>query len=293
MSWGVISEMGPVSIRTSDLEQSVRDARQILGLHETRRSGGISYLAAAQLDHELSYVESDVDGLELLGLVAADGDALREVRRRVDDAGLTILSEIPTRDGMEDGFSFLGPEGFGFEIAHRIGADPTPRSGFGPTRYGHFNFHPQDHHSMVEFLTKILDFRISDKIGTGAAAGYFLRCNTEHHGIAVLKGRGTFHHHAWQAQSVTELTRLADRLRDAGREVLWGPVRHGAGDNIAIYYQEHSGNVVELYTDIEHIYDDEREPVEWLDGEVWWNQWNDYVPADFRARGLAPSPHLR
>lgn len=289
MSWGVVSEMGPVSIRTSDFERSVSDAQQILGLRETRRSGGVSYLAAAGVHHELSYVESDVDGLESLGLLAANGDALKEVRRRVEDEGFAVVSEKPTGEGVEDGFTFIGPEGFAFEVSIGLGAASVPAVGFGPDRYGHFNFHPKDQHAMVDFLTRVLDFRVSDVIGTGGSAGYFLRCNSEHHGIAVLKGRGTFHHHAWQAQSVAELTKLGDRLHALGRELLWGPVRHGAGNNIACYYLEHSGNVVELYTDIEHIYDDDREPVEWEDGVVWWNKWNSYVPEGFRAHGLAPT----
>jgi catechol 2,3-dioxygenase-like lactoylglutathione lyase family enzyme len=281
--------MGPVSIRTSDIERSVSDATQILGLRETLRSRGVSYLAAADVHHELTYVESDVDGLESLGLIAPHGDALRKIRGRVEDEGLSIVSEKPTGDGVEDGFTFIGPEGFAFEISTGLGRERSASRGFGPDRYGHFNFHPQDHHGMVDFLTKVLDFRVSDVIGTGGSAGYFLRCNTEHHGIAVLKGRGTFHHHAWQVQSVTDLTRLADRLKAFGRELLWGPVRHGAGRNIACYYLEHSGNVVELYTDIEQIYNDDREPVVWEDGEVWWNQWNSYVPDGFRAHGLAPT----
>lgn len=288
MSWGVISEMGPVSIRTSNIEQSVTDAQSVLGLRKTRETEGVTYLAASNVHHELTYVESDADGLDLLGLIAADGDALRDVRARVEHEGFRVLSEKPTREGMEDGFSFVGPEGFAFEVLVGLAADTPPGLGFGPNRYGHFNFHPQDHHGMVEFLTKVLDFRVSDVIGTGGSAGYFLRCNSEHHGIAVLKGAGTFHHHAWQAQSVGELTKLADRLHALGREVLWGPVRHGAGNNIAIYYKEHSGNVVELYTDIEQIYDDSRPPVVWEDGEVWWNQWNSQLPEGFRQHGLAP-----
>lgn len=289
MAWGVVSEMGPISIRTSNLEQSVSDAKQILGLRETERVGDVSYLAAANVHHELRYVAADVDGVDSLGLIAPNGDALREIRRRVEDENLVVISESTTGEGIEDGFTFVGPEGFAFEISMGLGtAEPAPL-GFGPNRYGHFNFHPQDHHGMVEFLTRVLDFRVSDVIGTGGSAGYFLRCNPEHHGIAVLKGRGTFHHHAWQAQSVAELTKLGDRLHALGRELLWGPVRHGAGNNIACYYLEHSGNVVELYTDIEHIYDDDRAPVVWEDGEVWWNQWNDYVPDGFRALGLQPT----
>ncbi len=290
MSWGAISEMGPVSIRTSNLEQSVFDATQILGLRETKRTDGVSYLAAADVHHELTYVESDVDGLEALGLIAATGDALRDVRRRVEDEGFLVVSDKPTGEGVEDGFTFIGPEGFAFEISMGLQNAGVAPKGFGPNRYGHFNFHPQDHYGMVQFLTKVLDFRVSDVIGTGGSRGYFLRCNTEHHGIAVLQGRGTFHHHAWEVQGVSDLTKAGDRLHALGRELLWGPVRHGAGNNIACYYKEHSGNVVELYTDIEQIYDDNREPVVWEDGEVWWNQWNDYLPEGFRALGLAPTP---
>lgn len=110
MSWGAISEMGPVSIRTSNLEQSVVDATQILGLRETKRTDGVSYLAAADVHHELTYVESDVDGLEALGLIAANGDALRDIRRRVEDEGFLVVSEKPTGEGVEDGFTFIGPE---------------------------------------------------------------------------------------------------------------------------------------------------------------------------------------
>ncbi|MFJ4268613.1 VOC family protein [Paenarthrobacter nicotinovorans] len=281
--------MGPISIRTSNFEQSVSDAQQVLGLRETRRTEGVSYLAASDVHHELTYVESDIDGLEALGLIAPNGDALREIRRRIEDQNLKVVSETPTGEGVEDGFTFIGPEGFAFEVSTGLAKAKAPSLGFGPQRYGHFNFHPQDHFGMVDFLTKVLDFRVSDVIGTGGSKGFFLRCNAEHHGIAVLKGRGTFHHHAWQVQSVTDLTKTADRLKRLGRELLWGPVRHGAGDNIAIYYKEHSGNVVELYVDMEMIYDDNRPPVEWLDGEVWWNQWNSYVPDGFRSLGLAPT----
>lgn len=290
MSWGLISEMGPVSIRTSDLERSVQEATQILGLRETNRADGTSYLAAADLHHELSYVESDVDGLEALGLIAPDGDAMRRIRRRVEDEGFRVLSDAPTGDGVEDGFTFLGPEEFAFEISIGMGRDEAPALGFGPKRYGHFNFHPRDHHGMVDFLQRVLDFRVSDVIGTGGSKGYFLRCNSEHHGIAVLGGRGTFHHHAWQVENLSDLTNVADRLARQGRELLWGPVRHGAGNNIACYYLEHTGAVVELYFDIEQIYDDNRPPVVWEDGEVWWNQWNSYLPEGFRALGLAPTP---
>ena len=51
---------------------------------------------------------------------------------------------------------------------------------------------------------------------------------------------------------------------------------------------ETSGAVVELYTDLEQIYDDSRPPVVWGEDENWYNMWGEYRPLDFRKFGLAP-----
>jgi hypothetical protein len=73
-----------------------------------------------------------------------------------------------------------------------------------------------------------------------------------------------------------------------GRELIWGPVRHGAGHNIAAYYVETSGAVVELYTDLEQIYDDARPPVVWGADENWYNKWSSFRPEEFRTFGIPP-----
>lgn len=286
MSWGLISAMGHVSIQTTDLGKSVFDATQILGLRETERTSDAVYLAAGNVHHELVYVESDVNGVDGFGLVASNGDALREIRRRVEDENFSIVSNKPRGVGIEDGFSFIGPEGFVFEIYVGMQEDTALQQSFGPDRYGHINFHPRDVGGMMRFLHRVLDFRLSDVIGDDFA--YFMRCNPDHHGIALVRGEGTLHHHAWQTQSIADLGKLGDRLNKLGRELIWGPVRHGAGHNIAAYYVETSGAVVELYTDLEQIYDDARPPVVWGEDENWYNMWGEYRPVDFRRFGLAP-----
>ncbi|MCU1415613.1 MAG: hypothetical protein JWN80_2953 [Microbacteriaceae bacterium] len=291
MSWGLITAMGHVALRTNDLNKSVSEAVGVLGLRETERTAGTAYLAASAAHHELRYVEAAESGVDSLGLIARDGDAFAEIQHRVEAEGFRRLPHRPKPNGVEDAFAFEGPEGFVFEILHGMtndtNPDSAPRTAFGPSRYGHFNFHPKDAVNMKEFLVRVMDFRISDVIGDGH--GYFLRCNSEHHGIAVVRGGGTFHHHAWEAQSVADLARLGDRLHLLGKPLIWGPVRHGAGNNIAAYYVEHAGNVVELYTDIEHIYDDNRAPVRWEAEDIWFNNWSDYIPEGFRRIGLPPA----
>ncbi len=291
MAWGLIREMGHVSIQTNDIEGSIFDATQLLGLRVTERTGNEVYLAANSVHHELTYVESDVNGIHSLGLIAQNGDALREIRKRVANENFRIVSETPVSAGVQDGFSFIGPEGWIFEVYTGMQHNDRGLLSFGPDRYGHINFHPRDVRGMMEFLRRIFDFRLSDVIGDDFA--YFMRCNPDHHGIALIKGQGTFHHHAWQVQSINDLAKLGDRLGAAGRELIWGPVRHGAGHNIAAYYVETSGAVVELYTDLEQIYDDQREPIVWGEDENWWNMWANRRTDDFRTYGIRTVTELK
>ena len=285
MSWGPIVEMGHVVLYTSDLDGSTSDAVDLLGLRLTKRSDDRTFLSATSSHHELLYVASDNDRVAGLGLRARDGDALRLIRQTVESEGLAILSGGAGTDATEDSLTFVGPEGFVFEVY--VGkteySAPIPVAA---QRYGHINLHPADARGMMTFLQRVLGFRLSDVVGDGFA--YFMRCNAEHHGIAIIKGRGTMHHHAWQAKSVADLVALGDRLSNLGRELIWGPVRHGAGHNIAAYYVERNGVVVELYTDLEVIYDDDRPPVEWKQADNWFNLWSSDRPLKFRDHGVRP-----
>lgn len=285
----VISEIGYVALQTTDLDGSLQHAQDILGLVETERTGNAVFLGSrARAHHELVYLDSPENALGHIGLVAPNQAALDTVRRRVMDAGYPLLSAEPLHPGVADGFSFVGPENFIFEIYIQMEKVALTPKSFGPDRFGHVNLHPQNLGAMLDFFVKILDFRISDVIGDDFA--YFLRCNPEHHGVALIKGRGWMHHHAWQVQSIAELGKAGDRLFESGAELLMGPVRHGAGHNIAAYYVEPNGAVVELYTDIEMIYDDERPPIIWeADDRRWATRWASYDFTEFRSHGVYPA----
>ncbi|MBX5204058.1 VOC family protein [Rhizobium sp. NZLR1] len=293
MSWGAIARMGYVCLHSQDLTAAGDHAKSILGLTETLRTGnGIFLSSAARLHHELVYLDAPSNAVGHFGLVAADLNGLDSIRLRVREAGLRVVAETPLLPGVADGFSFEGPEGFVYEIYVDMLSQsyvPLPHR---PERYGHINLHPKNPTAYAEFLVKILDFKISDVIGDGF--GYFLRCNSEHHGIALITGRGTLHHHAWQVQSLVQLGELGDRLWEAGSRLLMGPVRHGeSGRNIAAYYVEPTGAVVELYADMRHIYDDNA-PVNHMSSATidWATQWSKYDATEFRSHGVLPTTEI-
>lgn len=288
MAFGVISEIGYVSLQTSDIEASVAHARDILGLVETGRSGNAVYLSSgAKLHHEMVYLDAPEHGVGHIGLIASGRAGLDQARSRVRDSGMPIISETALHPGVEDGFAFIGPEGFVFEIYIGPQRADVTLTGHTPDRFGHVNLHPKNLQAMLAFFIDVLDFRVSDVIGDDFA--YFLRCNPEHHGVALMKGKGWMHHHAWQVQSIADLGKVGDRLHEHGLRLLMGPVRHGAGHNLAAYYVEPTGAVVELYTDMEHIYDAERPPIVWpADDRAWATKWSIYDFTEFRSHGLFP-----
>lgn len=288
MANGVISRMGYVAIQSEDIEASVSHAKDILGLSESRRSGTSVTLSSTGLGRELVYTDSPVNAVDRLGFVASNSSALATIYRRVNDLHYPIISGEALNGTAPEGFAFIGPEGFIFDIYLEQQPEAIRKGETSPDRFGHINLHPKDLQNMLKFFVEVLDFKISDVIGDDFA--YFLRCNPEHHGVALIKGNGWLHHHAWQVQSIADLGKLGDRLDAAGQNLLMGPVRHGAGHNLAAYYVEPAGAVVELYADMEMIYDDERPPVYWSqDDRRWATRWSIYDFTEFRSHGMFPA----
>jgi catechol 2,3-dioxygenase len=291
----VISAIGHVAIRVEDIDAAVAEATDLIGLRVSERVDDTVYLTDGAAHHSLQLIAAEENAVDHVALVAAGPDALSEIRDRVEQRGFEIVSDAPLDAGVEAGFAFVGHEDFVYEVYTGMAQDQPPCTapGVGPNRFGHFTFNPVDPDAASQFLQDVFDFRLCDTIDGGL--GHFLRCNTEHHGIAVVRGEGTLHHQAWEVQSITDLGRLGDLLDDAGRYLIWGPVRHGIGRNIAAYFPLDCGLVVEMYTDMEHIYDEAAfEPRTWsTEDHRWFSLWGTHRPGMFRDFGLKPAARVR
>jgi catechol-2,3-dioxygenase len=289
----VVTAIGHVGLRVTDLEACVDHAEAVLGLNVAERSGDEVFLACGGQHHALHLVRDGRPAVDHLGLVAGGPDELELLAGRLADEG--IAAESRPGPHVERSLVFRGPEGFAFEVYTGMASGPSDyaTAGIRPRRLGHVNVRVTDTGRMAAFLQRVLGFRVSDVIGDGAA--YFLRCNHDHHGVAVTTGRAMLHHHAWEVRDVSELVNLCDLLDVRGVGVLWGPVRHGAGENIAVYHRDPSGVVVEHYTDMERIYDDgSPRSGRWAaDDPRWLSRWAPAaLTGDFRELGL-PVPRER
>lgn len=278
MAKGSISEIGYVSLSTRDLAASIENAEQVLGLTPLEVTRNKAYFTSGTGTRDLVYTASDIDGADHFGLIAPNRDELDAIRSKVQERGYPVIADQPFEDYIEQGFAFVGPEGFTFHVHLGASRYDNRSGGFGPDRLGHFTVRAQNTAAFAKFLVDIFDFRISDRVGVDQ--GFFLRCNPDHHGVALIKSDWTgLHHHAWETQSIADLGKLGDRLARRGSRLLWGPVRHGAGHNIAAYFEEPNGSVIELYTDLERIYDKERDEIVWDPDDMYWlNQWDGNMP---------------
>jgi catechol 2,3-dioxygenase len=286
MNRPVISAIGHVAMIVSDIDAAVDNATTLMGLRVSERHGDWVDLTHGAPHHSLQYLAGDTDALHHVGLVAADAAALQEIRNRAEDAGFSIVGDTPFDPSLPEGYVLAGPEGFMFEIypAMPEGQPAYAPTGVKPNRFGHVTLSLADPAAMRDFLQGVLDFRLSDEV----AGVVFVRCNVDHHGIGLMPGPAGLHHHAWEVQSTVELGQLGDRVDDMGGSLLWGPSRHGAGNNIAAYYLEPSGVIVEYYCDMLRIYDDDSyTPVVWdLESHKWFSRWAPLMPEGFQSLGI-------
>ena len=286
MNHPVISAVGHVAIAVTDIDAAVRNATTLMGLRVSERHEDRVDLTHGAAHHSLQYLAGGTDGLHHVGLVAADAAALEEIRSRSENAGFEVVRDTPFDPSLTGGFVLAGPEGFLFEIYTGMPEDQPPYAptGVKPNRFGHVTISLGDPAAMRDFLCDVLDFRISDEV----AGVVFLRCNVDHHGLGMTPGTPGLHHHAWEVQSTQELGQLGDRLDEMGGSLLWGPSRHGAGNNIAAYYLEPCGTVVEYYCDMLRIYDDASyTPTDWnLEDHKWFSRWAPLLPEGFVELGI-------
>ena len=87
-----------------------------------------------------------------------------------------------------------------------------------------------------------LGFAVSDRVRNekGAVTTCFLRCNHEHHTVAIfLKSEAGLDHHSYEAGEWTTIKDWADHLGGMRIPIVWGPGRHGPRQQPLHLHQGH------------------------------------------------------
>lgn len=284
----ITSRVGHMAIRVPDLDEAVAFHSDVLGLVETERIGDVSYLTCNERHHELILIRQPGDdrGYEHIGLEVEDAEALERARSGVAAAGGELLG--PTYDG-EPGIDraalVRGPGGHVFKFFCGMEGGQALPEGDRVEKFEHFSIKARGLGGTERFIEHGLGFRFSDRMGKTAS---WWHCDADHHGMAVvLAPKHELSHYAWTAPDLNALGRICDRLVARGRKLIWGPSRHGPGNNLFIYFHDTAGAMIEVCADIAQM-----PPVgdyvarQWPGGLGSINQWGGPPPPRFLLTGF-------
>lgn len=144
-------------------------------------------------------------------------------------------------------------------------------------KLGHVVLKVADLERSVAFYTGVLGFKVSDIFDKDIMPDgmVFLRCNPDHHALALIGGaaaagaRREFHHMAFELGTLDEVFRARRHLRAAGATITFEG-RRRAGVQVAVEFLDPDGYTLELYWGTDQIGSDGyvRPPSEWRDART-------------------------
>jgi catechol-2,3-dioxygenase len=293
-----ITRLGHVGLVVTDLERYATFLTDGIGMFEVDRGEGTARFALDLRHHQVRLTQGAAPGCDGVGFDVVDLASLEALRARVVAAGLRILRDTPVDDAAEHGFSFQVPHGPVVELC--VGVHQSPRVAGDKydvyrvrrdapvkiRKLGHVTIGTPDAAAVEQVFVDVLRFRISDRF-PGVLA--WARCNRDHHSVGFASAEAPgLHHIAFEIESFAHIEQLADRFARRGHRLVWGPGRHGPGNNLFVYLEDPDGNLVEIFCDLIQI-EDERGyvPLEWDDLQEVGNSWGP-LPDEAWFKKLTP-----
>jgi 2,3-dihydroxy-p-cumate/2,3-dihydroxybenzoate 3,4-dioxygenase len=246
-----------MKLRSVELELPRADAAvQFLtgpwGLIDAGRGASTAYLRGTG-EHPYVMAITEAAGPALVSVTFSGSAAeLERVRARAKKAGLatTPYAPQPGEPGAPKGFRLAGPEGQVFRFVTDRKPAAKIKDPDRPIGLTHVPISAADADACTRFALEVLGFKLSDR----TKMMDFIRCDSTHHSLAYVRtGAPALHHMAFEMQDLDAVMRGVGRLKDAGIDPVWGPGRHGPGNNVFAYYVSPFGAVVEYTSEIERV----------------------------------------
>lgn len=196
-----------------------------------------------------------IDSVSLAVATAAEVDLYAD-RVSAHPEAKIVQEPAPRQDrGAGYGFRFFDCDGRLIEIS----ADLDLRAFYEveegdrrPKKISHVVFNTADLTRTRLFYEQALGFKISDWVEDFFC---FMRSSSIHHIMAFARSENTsLNHISFEVRGLDEFMRATGSMLRSGHDLLWGPGRHGAGDNTFSYFQDpRTGYVMEYTTALAEI----------------------------------------
>lgn len=251
-----VKRLRHLALAATDLGRQLAYYRDVIGLAEVGREGGRIFLASEAGQLSIVLEEGPAPGLARLAFDLPPEPDIAGLERTLRAAGLPAERCSDPAPGCAVALRSRDLDGRAIELHVTLHCHDNrqPLPGIAPLKLGHVACHAPDPAATASFFTENLGFRVSDWIEDRFV---FLRCNHEHHTVNFTRGPDArMHHMAFELRDAAHMHRAADILGGQKVTILWGPVRHGPGHNVAMYHRDPEGNAIELFYGLDCMTDE-------------------------------------
>lgn len=252
---GKVTGVRSIEPGVCDLQQSADFYIKVWALDEVAADGDEIHLRATGGEHHvLTIRERPKPTLLGVNFAAPNRTTVDQLCAKAKSYGVKVLGAPAPLSGAAGGgygFRFETPD----ELPMTISSDSTQHPDVvldrsRPTKISHVVLNSANADEQMPFFIDVLGFRRSDSTHLME----FLRCCSDHHSIAIVRGSGpSLNHVAYEVPNIDGLMRGTGRVKRNGFDIEWGVGRHGRGNNVFSYFIEPNGFVAEYTTELDQI----------------------------------------
>lgn len=228
-----VAGLRSVALNVPNLKQAEEFYTTTWNLDVAGRTGRAIYLrGTGPAHHLLALHEAERTEVRNVTFNARSPDALHAIAERTPAAGGQILEPVAPVDepGGGIGLTMRDRDDRIFRFVHGdathadISSEQQLQQRDRPIRLAHVVLNSHDVTDAQRFFEQVMGFKLSDRTRIMA----FLRCNTDHHSVALGDAeQDSLNHIAFMMPDIDAVMRGGGRMKDAGFPIAWGPGRHG------------------------------------------------------------------
>ena len=283
-----IAQVRHVGLFSPSLQEHARFYSDVWGLERVIEDDDAVFFRGTSPEYFLlSLHQGRAKGLHHIAYAMPDDAAVRRAAVELKNTGVRLIEEPHSLNepGGGYGLRFVDLDGRCIELSSGVSGhpdEPHPKN-VSPRSVCHIVLNTPDIDRITKFYTSVLGFRISDWSGQQMV---FLRTDSKHHNISFnVAPHASVNHVAYLVSGIDQIMMGISNLRKHGFQPVWGPGRHGPGNNIFCYYEDPVGYITEYTSDIDYVTDDAKhQPKVWPRGPESMDRWGVAAP---------PTPELR
>jgi catechol 2,3-dioxygenase-like lactoylglutathione lyase family enzyme len=249
-----VGSLRGIMMRGPGLVQTLSFYEDMWGLSLAHREAGVALLRGTG-DEPFLYGLKDgpIFGIEYVHFAMPDRASMEALHDQVGRKGGCVVGEPGPFDDFAGGWGFeiLDPDNRRLRFRTEARKLDERADWAKPRKVSHVVLNTPDMEGVQAFYETVLGFRTSDY---SADQMVFLRCNSDHHSIALVRGNyASVNHVAFEMPTLDEFMRGIGRMKQKGHVPTWGPGRHGPGNNPFAYFVSPSGFVIEFTSELQQI----------------------------------------